>query len=154
MRHRAALFAAVVVLATTVLPAAATAASTVSPAPAASAPLVRVRSFSCTGIMGRYYTRQTVNGTLTRLRPSNTTVLNYANTVMLTSPAPPLRNHWWGGYWKAAYQLNQWALGSASGSTYHLMLPDTAMGGTFTALLVTEFSVGGNWQNWMDCTAS
>lgn len=152
MRHRAALFAAVVVLATALLPAAA--ASAAPSAPTAPAPSARVRTFSCTGIMGRYYTRQTVNGTLTGLRPSNTTVLNYANAVMLTSLAPPQRNHWWGGYWKATYHLNQWALGAAGGSSYHLMLPDTVMGGTFTALLVTEFGVGGNWQNWMDCTAS
>jgi hypothetical protein len=43
----------------------------------------------------------------------------------------------------------RWYLGKNAGSSYHLVLPDTILGGTFTGMLMTEFSVGGNWQNWI-----
>jgi hypothetical protein len=128
-----------------------------SVAAAPAAPAVTTRSFSCTGIISRDYTRQTVNGTLAGQRPSNLTVLNYLNTVVHSTPTAKLTNGWWGGYWKATYQLNQWSLGKASDTTnYHLMLPDTRIGATFDALLVSEFGGGtqGNWQNWMTCTAA
>ncbi|MGB8858022.1 MAG: hypothetical protein WCC60_02135 [Ilumatobacteraceae bacterium] len=131
-------------------------ATTASAQQAAPARPAVARSFSCTGIISRIYTRQTVTGTITGLRPSGVSVLNYTNTVVHTKDAPARTNNWWGGTWKTGYQMNQWNLGKATdGTIYHLMLPDTAMGGTFDALLVSEFGGGaqGNWQNWMTCTA-
>lgn len=133
--------------------------STVSAQPFSAVPQAAAvaRAFSCTGIISRYYTRQTVNGTLTALRPSNVSVINYAEVVVYTKAAPAKTNGWWDGYWKTTYQLNQWNLGKAAdGTVYHLMLPDTAMGGSFQGLLVSEFGGGsqGNWQNWMSCTAT
>jgi hypothetical protein len=140
------------------VPAGASAASAGAAQPTgAAAVAATARTFSCTGTISRIYTKQTVTGTLTGLRPSNVSVLNYVNSVLLTKAAPTQTNGWWGGYWKTSYQLNQWNLGKdASGNQYHLMLPDTRMGGTFDALLVSEFGPGGsngNWQNWMTCTA-
>lgn len=124
-------------------------------APAASA--ATGRSFTCTGIISRDYTRQTVTGTLTGVKPTNVTVINYLGATMVTAAAPARHNAWWAGYWKSTYAMNQWRVGKdASATSYHLMLPDTRPGAAFDGLLVSEFDGGasGNWQNWMTCTAS
>jgi hypothetical protein len=113
------------------------------------------RTFTGTGSLGEYYTVQTVNGTLMTLKPipTDVTVLNWQGLVQVTAPLPRLHRNFQGGYWKQTYHLNAWYLGRNSGSSYHLLLPDTILGGTFTGMLMTEISVGGNWQNWMDFTA-
>ena len=124
---------------------------------ASTASAATSRSFTCSGIISRNYTLQTVTGTITGLKPTNTTVFNYLGVAQVSTAAPARTNGWWGGYWKANYALNQWKVGTdAGGTVYHLMLPDTRMGGTFDALLVSEFGGGsqGNWQNWMTCTAA
>lgn len=156
-RRRGTAFAALSIAAAAVL--APVTAGSVAAAPAAAPPAASAasRSFSCTGIISRVYTRQTVTGTLTGLKPTNASVQNYVGTVVHTKAVPGKTNGWWGGYWKTDYALNQWNLGrAADGTVYHLMLPDTRMGGTFQGLLVSEFGGGaqGNWQNWMDCTTS
>lgn len=129
---------------------------TIAPALAATPDAV-AHPFSCSGSLGRYYTLQTVTGTLTGARPSNVSVADYTGTVQRTVARPTLDNAWWGGYWQTTYQTNQWKLGhDASARYYHLMLPQSRPGAAFTALLVTEFGAGGangNWQNWMACTA-
>jgi hypothetical protein len=114
------------------------------------------RTFTGTGIISRYYTQQTVTGTLNGYRPvpSNVSVLDWQGITVITTAAPRLHNAFWGGYWKQNYHLNSWSLGKANGTAYHLMLPDTPLGGTFTGLLVSEFNGGGNWQNWIDFTVS
>ena len=114
------------------------------------------RSFTGTGSLGRYYTVQTVNGTLMSLKPvpTDVTVLNWQGLVQVTSVTPRLHRNFQGGYWKQTYHLNAWYVGTSSGARYHLLLPDTILGGTFTGMLMTEFAVGGNWQNWIDFTAS
>ncbi|MGB8702893.1 MAG: hypothetical protein WCD18_26055 [Thermosynechococcaceae cyanobacterium] len=128
-------------------------ATTVRPTRIPSA--AATRTFTCTGIISRYYTRQTVTGTLIRRNvPRNVTVFDYLNNPIQSAATPPLHNAFWGGYWKQNYQLNAWNLGKNTSAKFHFMLPDTPIGGTFQALLVTEFLVGGNWQNWMDCTAA
>ncbi len=115
-------------------------------------------SFSCTGIISRDYTRQTVTGTITGLKPTNTTVLNYQGVAQLATPAPTRTNAWWGGYFLTTYSMNQWRLGKdASNTVYHFMLPNTRPGAAFNAILVSEFGGAGgpqgNWQNDMTCTA-
>jgi hypothetical protein len=111
-----------------------------------------VRTFSGTGSLGRYYTVQTVTGTFMsgKTIPTDVTVLNWEGNVVLTSATPRLHNGLSGGYWKQTYHVNAWYLGSAGGASYHVLLPDTRVGSTFTGMLYTEFSVGGNWQNWID----
>ncbi|MFN8196074.1 MAG: hypothetical protein U0R80_17560 [Nocardioidaceae bacterium] len=131
-------------------------AATVVPAQAATTPSY---SFSCTHQLaaGRPYTKQTVTGTVTGSTPTKVSVVNYRNTVLVSNPAPPLDNAFWGGYWKTTYHDNQWRVGTdASNNTYYLMFPETAPGSTFTVTLVSLFNGGswGNWQNWMPCTLS
>ncbi|MFZ0160835.1 MAG: hypothetical protein WAL50_17530 [Kineosporiaceae bacterium] len=145
MRRRAAALIGAALVATAV-----PAVDAVSPASATTS-----RSFSCQGTISRNYTLQKVTGTLTGATPSNVTVRNYVDRVLVTSQAPSLDNAWWSGYWKTTYALNQWKVGKdASSNTYHLMLPGTPIGGAFQGLLVSEFAAGGNWQNWMSCTAA
>jgi len=115
----------------------------------------RRHHFTCTGTMGRYYTKQTVNGVIVKKDiPKSVTVLDWQDRVLIASAKPLLDNGYWGGYWKQTYHMNEWNLGTTADYSFHLMLPDTRLGGTFQAMLLTEFSVGGNWQNWMDCTES
>jgi hypothetical protein len=110
--------------------------------------------FTCSGQIAEYYTLQTVTGTVRGTTPRAVTALDWQSLPLTRAKAPALDNAWWGGYWKQTYQQNQWALGHRNAVAYHFMLPDTRLGSTFTALLVSEFDVGGNWQNWMDCTAA
>lgn len=115
----------------------------------------RGHPFTCTGTMGRYYTKQTVNGIVVKKNvPKGVTVLDWQSRVLITSPKPALDNGYDGGYWKQTYHMNEWNLGTTADYSFHFMLPDTRLGGTFQAMLLTEFAVGGNWQNWMDCTES
>jgi hypothetical protein len=145
MRHRAAALIGAALVASAVPVVAA-----VSPASAATS-----RSFSCQGTISRNYTLQKVTGTLTGTTPSDVTVRNYVDRVLVTKPAPSLDNTWWSGYWKTTYGLNQWKVGKDTNSNiYHLMLPGAPIGGAFQGLLVSEFAGGGNWQNWMSCTAA
>jgi len=138
------------------VPAAAVLATLAAGLGAAPADAATPRAFTCSGVISRAYTLQTVTGTLTGTRPSATTVLDSGGTPVLTTSSPTRANGWWGGYWRSTYGLTQWKLGTdAAGTVYHLMLPGTRPGGAFDALLVSEFGGGaqGNWQNWMTCTA-
>ncbi len=122
----------------------------------AGADAVAARHFTATGDLGRYYTKQSVEGIYRnhRGRPFSVTVYNWQGEALVFSQKPRLDPTWWGNYWNETYGLDQWYVGSTSGETFHLMLPAAPMGSTFTALLVTEFSFGGNWQNWMDGTST
>lgn len=114
-------------------------------------------TFSCSHQLarGRAYTLQSVTGTVTGTTLTNVSVINYKNVVLVSNPAPPIDNAFWGGYWKTTYHDNQWRIGTdASNNTYYVMFPDTVPGATFTITLVSLFNGGanGNWQNWMPCT--
>jgi hypothetical protein len=113
------------------------------------------RHFTATGDLGRYYTKQTVTGTYRNRhgRPVKVSVYDWQGTELVFTAKPRLDKSWWGNYWHDTYGLDQWSVGSGGGMTFHFMLPPPPMGSSFTALLVTEFDVGGNWQNWMDGTA-
>jgi len=116
----------------------------------------RTRTFTGTGILAEYYTAQTVTGMFNGWKPLplNVTVQDWQGTVLVTAPAPRLHRAFWGGYWKQTYHLNAWYLGKGNATRYHLLLPDTPVGGTFTGLLISEFDAGGNWQNWIDFTVT
>lgn len=46
-------------------------------------------------------------------------------------------------------------MGKTDSASYYFMLPNTKVGGSFQAMLMTNFLPNnGNWQNWMDCTAA
>jgi hypothetical protein len=132
----------------------ATASPPTTSSPATST-IVAARHFTATGTLGRYYTKQTVTGTYKNAkgRPIDVTVFNWQDIAQITTAKPKLDNAWWGGYWHTTYGLDQWLIGTSGGNTYHLMLPPPPMGSTFQCLLVTEFSGGGNWQNWMEGTS-
>lgn len=120
-----------------------------------SATITAARHFTATGTVDEEDTRQTVNGTYKNAkgRPFDVTVFNWQDIAQITTAKPKLDNAWAAGYWHRTYGLDQWLLGTADGDTYHLMLPKTPMGSTFTCLLVTEFGSGGNLQNWMHGTS-
>jgi hypothetical protein len=124
------------------------------PAHARSGSAFPAAVFTCSGQLGEYYTLQSVTGTVRGTTPRGVTALNYQSLPLTKAKVPALDNGWDGGYWKQTYQMNQWAIGSRNGTTYHFMVPDTRIGATFTAMLFSDFGMGGNWQNWMDCTAA
>jgi hypothetical protein len=113
------------------------------------------RQFSATGTISRYYTKQTVTGIYRNGagRPVDVTLYDWQGNTVAFKHAPTLDTAFWGNYWHDTYGLDQWYVGQNSQSVFHLMLPPAPMGSTFTALLVTEFKLGGNWQNWMDGTS-
>ena len=134
------------------------AAATVASALAAPAQAVPSYSFSCTGIISRDYTRQTVTGTIAGVGPTNTTVLDYRGEAQVAAASPTRTNAWWGGYYVTTYAMNQWRVGrDVNNTVYHVMLPNTRPGAAFNAILVSEFGGArgpqGNWQNDMTCTA-
>ena len=128
--------------------------TTARPAHALHRPDAPAAVFTCSGQLGEYYTLQSVTGTVRGTTPRGVTALNYQNLPLTRAKVPLLDNGWLGGYWKQTYQMNQWAIGRRDGTTYHVMMPDTRIGATFTAMLYSDFGMGGNWQNWMDCAAA
>jgi hypothetical protein len=131
--------------------------ATASTAPAGSAAAAKMRTFTCNGTLGRYYTEQTVTGALDAANtPRFVKVFNWEMVLQTRNGAPRLDPNYDGGYWTQTYGLNQWAIGrdAARSAAYHLMLPPVP-GSSFDALLKTDFLPNyGNWQNWMTCTAS
>lgn len=101
---------------------------------------------------GRLYTKQTVKGSLSGVVPSSVSVIDYHGATIQFAAKPKLSPAFWNGYFKTTYHLDAWDLGKNANAQFHLMLPDSGPGATFTALLVSEFLVGGNWQNWIPCT--
>jgi hypothetical protein len=113
-------------------------------------------TFTCSHQLarGRIYTLQTVTGSLTGTVPTAVSVIDYHGAVVRSAPRPTLDPAFWSGYFATTYHLNAWDLGQNATLHYHLLVPQTAPGTAFTAMLYTEFTAGGNWQNWMPCTLS
>jgi hypothetical protein len=139
------------------LAAAAMLAVGISPAGATGLGKANPRTFTGTGIISRDYTRQTVTGTLATYKPvpTNVSVFDWQDSLLVMSAKPRLDNNYDGGYWKQTYHLNAWLIGKTPSASYVLLFPDTPVGGTFTVMLMTNFLPNyGNWQNWIDCTTS
>ena len=128
---------------------------TLAPSAGATAAPAKARAFTCTGTISKYYTKQTVSGTYVKGKPSNVSVYDWQNTLLIFTPKPKLDPTYDGGYWTQTYGLDQWKVGKTADMAFHLMLPPPPMGSMFQALLKTDFLPNnGNWQNWMDCTSS
>ena len=119
------------------------------------------RSFNCTQTTsGRAAYRQAVQGTLDSSNvPHNVVVTRPATgKVEISSANPTFTPGYDTGYWKSTYHLDAWNLGTVNvgypPKTLYLLLPDSAIGATFTAMLKTDFLNSGNWQHWMACTAA
>jgi hypothetical protein len=126
-----------------------------------SAQTAATRSFNCTQTTpSRAAYRQAVQGTLDSSNVPHNVVVTRPSTgaVEISSANPTFTPGYDGGYWKSTYHLNTWKLGSVNtGSppkTLYLLLPDSTIGATFTALLKTDFLNAGNWQHWMSCTTA
>lgn len=145
------------VIATLLAAVAVVAVGGISPASGVVLGRSTARTFTGTGIISDYYTKQTVSGTLATYKPVPTTVSVYdwQDNLLVSSAKPRLNNTYDGGYWKQTYHLNAWLVGKTQSASYVLLFPDTPVGGTFAVMLMTNFLPNyGNWQNWIDCTAS
>lgn len=128
--------------------------TTPPPAPApAPEPRVAVRQFSCTGMLSPPQTRQRVTGGLTAAdEPVDVAFVKTSSSYVLASSASPVLDPAYdGGYWKAYYGYDAWAVATTDAASYTLLFPRGPYALRFEAMAIVDYLAGGNYQDQLTC---